>query len=81
MAITEAAARDSIPGPHKDEPHQKDQEAVTAKGHDIGENLYHEISDYTPEELEAERKVVLRKIDWRIMPMVGCAPNAEDDVN
>ena len=38
---------------------------------DIGADLYLEVQQYSREELEAERKVVLRKIDWVIMPMVG----------
>lgn len=37
---------------------------------DIGADLYLEVQQYSREELEAERKVVLRKIDWVIMPMV-----------
>lgn len=38
---------------------------------DIGAELYLEIQQYSRESLEAERKVVLRKIDWVIMPMVS----------
>lgn len=37
---------------------------------DVGADLYLEIQDYTGEELEAERKIVLRKIDRVIMPLV-----------
>ena len=37
---------------------------------DIGADLYLEVRQYSREELEAERKIVLRKIDWVIMPMV-----------
>ncbi|XP_014554587.1 hypothetical protein COCVIDRAFT_104676 [Bipolaris victoriae FI3] len=37
---------------------------------DIGADLYLEVRQYSREELEAERKVVLRKIDWVIMPMI-----------
>jgi hypothetical protein len=37
---------------------------------DIGADLYLEVQQYSREELEAERKIVLRKIDWVIMPMV-----------
>ncbi|KAK3213939.1 hypothetical protein GRF29_28g1528121 [Pseudopithomyces chartarum] len=37
---------------------------------DIGAELYLEIQQYSRESLEAERKVVLRKIDWVIMPMI-----------
>ncbi len=38
---------------------------------DIGADLYLEVRQYTREELDAERKIVLRKIDWVIMPMVA----------
>lgn len=38
--------------------------------HDIGADLYLEVRQYSREELDAERKIVLRKIDWVIMPMV-----------
>ncbi|RYG63043.1 hypothetical protein EON64_16725 [archaeon] len=41
---------------------------------DIGADLYLEVQQYSREELEAERKVVLRKIDWVIMPMVCSIP-------
>lgn len=37
---------------------------------DIGADLYLEVRQYSREELEAERKIVLKKIDWVIMPMV-----------
>lgn len=37
---------------------------------DIGADLYLEVRQYSREELESERKIVLRKIDWVIMPMV-----------
>jgi hypothetical protein len=38
---------------------------------DIGAELYLEVRQYSREELETERKVVLRKVDWVIMPMVS----------
>lgn len=38
---------------------------------DIGEDLFREIDDYTPEELEAERIRVRKLIDWRVMPIVS----------
>lgn len=38
---------------------------------DIGTDLYLEVRQYSREELDAERKVVLRKIDWVIMPLVS----------
>lgn len=37
---------------------------------DIGADLYFEIQQYSQEELDAERKTVLKKIDWVIMPIV-----------
>jgi hypothetical protein len=37
---------------------------------DIGADLYLEVQQYSREELEAESKAVLRKIDWVIMPLV-----------
>ncbi|TID22051.1 DNA replication licensing factor [Venturia nashicola] len=37
---------------------------------DIGEDLFREIDDYTPEELEAKRIRVRKLIDWRIMPII-----------
>jgi hypothetical protein len=45
-------------------------EGHTKKIRDIGADLYLEVQQYTREELDAERKIVLRKIDWVIMPMV-----------
>ena len=46
------------------------QIAAEKQMRDIGADLYLEVRRYTREELDAERKVVLRKIDWVIMPMV-----------
>lgn len=46
------------------------QVAAEKQMRDIGADLYLEVQQYSREELEAERKVVLRKIDWVIMPMV-----------
>jgi hypothetical protein len=42
---------------------------------DIGADLYLEVQQYSRESLDAERKVVLRKIDWVIMPMVRIIPS------
>ena len=47
------------------------QMAAEKQMRDIGADLYLEVRQYTREELDAERKVVLRKIDWVIMPMVS----------
>lgn len=46
------------------------QMAAAKQMRDIGADLYLEVQQYSREELETERKVVLRKIDWVIMPMV-----------
>ncbi|KAF1848617.1 allantoin permease [Cucurbitaria berberidis CBS 394.84] len=46
------------------------QLAAEKEMRDIGADLYHEVRQYSREELDAERKVVLRKIDWVIMPMI-----------
>ena len=48
------------------------QLAVETQMRDIGADLYLEVRQYSREELDAERTVVLRKIDWVIMPMVRC---------
>lgn len=46
------------------------QVAAEKQMRDIGADLYLEVRQYSREELDAERKIVLRKIDWVIMPMV-----------
>jgi hypothetical protein len=48
--------------------------AVEKQMRDIGADLYLEVRQYSREELDAERKIVLRKIDWVIMPMVNRPP-------
>ena len=47
------------------------QLAAEKQMRDIGAEMYLEVQQYSREELDAERKTVLRKIDWVIMPMVG----------
>lgn len=47
------------------------QLAMEKQMRDIGAELYLEVRQYSRDELDAERKVVLRKIDWVIMPMVS----------
>lgn len=47
------------------------QLAVEKQMRDIGADLYLEVQQYSREELDAERKIVLRKIDWVIMPIVS----------
>jgi hypothetical protein len=54
------------PAPSVDE----GQLAAEKQMRDIGAELYLEVRQYSREELEAERKIVLRKIDRVIMPMV-----------
>ncbi|KAF2134682.1 allantoin permease [Dothidotthia symphoricarpi CBS 119687] len=46
------------------------QMAAEKQMRDIGADLYLEVQQYSREELDAERKIVLRKIDWVIMPIV-----------
>jgi len=53
----------------------EDQMAAAKQMRDIGADLYLEVQQYSREELEAEAKIVLRKIDWVIMPMVSPSPN------
>ncbi|KAF1969488.1 allantoin permease [Bimuria novae-zelandiae CBS 107.79] len=54
------------PAPSVDE----GQLAAVKQMRDIGTELYLEVQQYSREELDAERKIVLRKIDWVIMPMI-----------
>lgn len=58
--------------PARDKSIDEGQMAAEKQMRDIGADLYLEVQQYSREELEAERKVVLRKIDWVIMPMVRC---------
>ncbi|KAF2853809.1 allantoin permease [Plenodomus tracheiphilus IPT5] len=46
------------------------QLAAEKQMRDIGADLYLEVRQYSREELDAERKIVLSKIDWVIMPMI-----------
>lgn len=56
--------------PVRDPSVDEGQLAAEKQMRDIGAELYLEVRQYSREELDAERKVVLRKIDWVIMPMV-----------
>lgn len=47
------------------------------KGVDIGAQLFAEVENYSQEELEAEKDIVRRKIDWHIMPIVRHIIEAE----
>jgi len=49
---------------------------VQPKTADIAEDLYREIENFSPEELEAEQIRVRKLIDWRIMPIVRVNPIA-----
>jgi hypothetical protein len=60
--------------PVRDPSIDEGQLAVEKQMRDIGTDLYLEVQQYSREELEAERKVVMRKIDWVIMPMVTSHP-------
>lgn len=40
------------------------------KTRDIAQDLYHELENMDPEELEAQKNEVRKLIDWRIMPLV-----------
>jgi MFS family permease len=55
-----------VRSPSIDEGHM----AAEKQMRDIGAELYLEVRQYSREELDAERKIVLRKIDWVIMPIV-----------
>jgi hypothetical protein len=55
------------------------QMAAEKQMRDIGADLYLEVRQYTREELDAERKIVLRKIDWVIMPMVSPSLSFEEE--
>ena len=57
--------------PAREESTDEERSAAEKQMRDLGAELYLEVQQYSREELEAERKVVLRKIDWIIMPMVS----------
>jgi hypothetical protein len=56
--------------PARDPSVEEGQIAAEKQMRDIGADLYLEVRQYSREELESERAIVLRKIDWVIMPMV-----------
>ncbi|KAH7378235.1 major facilitator superfamily domain-containing protein [Pyrenochaeta sp. MPI-SDFR-AT-0127] len=56
--------------PVRDTSFDEGQLAAEKQMRDIGADLYLEVRQYSREELDAERKAVLRKIDWVIMPMI-----------
>lgn len=57
-----------VPG----EPSLTEGQIAAEKGmRDIGAELFLEVQQYSEEELDVESKIVLRKIDWVIMPMVN----------
>ena len=59
--------------PARDPSIDEGQLAAEKQMRDIGADLYLEVRQYSREELDSERKIVLRKIDWVIMPMVCLA--------
>jgi len=61
--------------PARDPSVEEGHMAAEKQMRDIGAELYLEVRQYSREELDAERKVVLRKIDWVIMPMVNIPPS------
>lgn len=65
-----AEKQDDI-SPARDPSVDEGQIAAEKQMRDIGADLYLEVRQYSREELDAERKIVLRKIDWVIMPMVN----------
>lgn len=72
MADTEKKTQDPVPVPEIDVA-EGSLEAAVAEKHmqDIGAELYLEVQQYSKEELEAERKKVLKKIDRVILPIVS----------
>jgi hypothetical protein len=48
------------------------QLALKEEMRDVGADLWQEVQQYSREELDAENKLVLKKIDLVIMPMVRC---------
>jgi hypothetical protein len=72
-AISSSPARD----PSVEEGHV----AAEKQMRDIGADLYLEVRQYSREELESERAIVLRKIDWVIMPMVRINSRSVDSTH
>lgn len=72
MADIEKKTPDHVSTPESDVAEGTLEAAVTSKHiQDIGAELYQEVQQYSKEELEAERKKVLRKIDRVILPIVS----------
>lgn len=72
MAEIEKKSPDPVSAPDSDVA-EGSLEAAVADQHmqDIGAELYLEVQQYSKEELEAERKKVLKKIDRVILPIVS----------
>ncbi|EKG15082.1 Major facilitator superfamily [Macrophomina phaseolina MS6] len=71
MADIEKKTPDHVSTPESDVAEGTLEAAVTSKHiQDIGAELYQEVQQYSKEELEAERKKVLRKIDRVILPII-----------
>jgi hypothetical protein len=50
---------------------EKHDDVTSGEIRDIGADLYAEIDQLSPEELEREGAEVRKLLDWRIMPMVA----------
>jgi hypothetical protein len=66
--------KQDVISPARDPSIEEGQIAAEKQMRDIGADLYLEVRQYSREELESERAIVLRKIDWVIMPMVIRSP-------
>jgi hypothetical protein len=66
--------KQDVISPARDPSIEEGQIAAEKQMRDIGADLYLEVRQYSREELESERAIVLRKIDWVIMPMVVRSP-------
>jgi hypothetical protein len=66
--------KQDVISPARDTSIEEGQIAAEKQMRDIGADLYLEVRQYSREELESERAIVLRKIDWVIMPMVVRSP-------
>lgn len=77
MADIEKKTPDPVSAPESDIAEGSLEAAVAGQQmQDIGAELYLEVQQYSKEELEAERKKVLKKIDRVILPIVSSSPAA-----
>ncbi|TVY48636.1 putative transporter [Lachnellula occidentalis] len=61
---------DGIAPPHSHPASIGETTKLADNAHDQGAQLFQEVQEYTPEELEAESAKVRRLIDWHIMPIM-----------